>query len=177
MMMMQMQKRQHAVELSSERGNAMLETLPLLAIFMMFMAFAMGLFGVVHTGILYSIGARTYAFETFRYRTNLTYHRENLKGVLETPYTMKPFEGRFHIVQTDTPSSDTHLQATLRPIAIGTKVQKTPGTPQDHNSKIFNLQVRNQNLSVSPVWIMVGYGMCLNAHCGGSDTSTGGPIP
>ena len=154
----------------------MLETLPLLAIFMIFMAFALGMFGIVHTGILYSIGARTYAFETFRYRTNLTYHRENLNGVLDTPYTMKPLEGRFHIVHNDNTVA-TRLNATLRPIAIGTSVQKGLGSAGDHNSKIFSLQARNQNVSVSPVWIMVGYGMCLNARCGGSDTTSGGPTP
>ncbi len=151
----------------------MLETLPLLAIFMIFVAFGMGLFGVIHTGVLYSIAARTYAFETFRNRTNLTYHRENLSKSVSDPRTMKPYQGRFHIVQQEQ-SANADITASSRPIAIGSVVQPAAANAETHNSKIFNLQSRNQTVSVNPAWIMVGYGMCLNAQCGGTDTSNGG---
>lgn len=153
----------------------MLETLPLLAVFMIFVAFGMGMFGMIHTGVLYSIAARTYAFETFRNRTNLTYHRENLPTSLSQPQDMKPLQGRFHMVQNENPENSL-LTATARPIAIGTVVQPAAANAETHNAKIFNLQLRNQNVSVNPAWIMVGYGMCLNAQCGSSDTSNGGSL-
>ncbi len=154
-----------ANNLRSQNGNAMLETIPLLAIFVMFVGFGLGLFGFIHTGILYSIAARAYTSEIFRNRTNLTYHRENLNAIL----TNKPFEGRYHFIQSDTVAAagDKPIVATARPIAMGTMAPKLQANKDVHNNKIFSLDVRNQNVGVSPAWVMVGYGMCLNAHCGG----------
>lgn len=156
-------------EMKNQRGNAMIETLPLLAIFLIFVAFGLGMFGVIHTGILYSIAARTYAFETFRNRTNLTYHRENLDASTSDPRSMRRLGARFHVIQEKSTNQGV-ITATSRPIAVGRKVTRTTASMEDHNVKVFNIGPRNQNLSFSPVWIMVGYGMCLNAQCGSTDT-------
>src|ERR1700690_3071313 len=67
--------------LQSQSGIALLETIPLLVIFVVLMTFGMGLFGAIHTAVLNSIAARTYSFETYRQRTNLYYFREDGSGL------------------------------------------------------------------------------------------------
>lgn len=150
--------------LSNEKGMATIEALPLLVIFLVFISYGMGLFGVIHTGILYSIAARTYAFETFRNRTNLTYFREN-PSTASKPAHYKNMGMRFHVIQSDKATQE-EIQATARPISIGRASASTSSSDSDHNTKIFALQTRNQSVGVSPAWVMVGYGLCLNANCG-----------
>lgn len=150
--------------LRDEKGMATIEALPLLVIFLVLISYGMGLFGVIHTGILYSISARTYAFETFRNRTDLTYFREN-PGSGSKPAHYKNMKMRFHVIQSDRASQE-EIQATTRPISIGRATASTGTSVADHNTKIFAMQVRNQNVGVSPAWVMVGYGLCLNVNCG-----------
>ncbi|MGZ3723897.1 MAG: hypothetical protein ACXVA9_13230, partial [Bdellovibrionales bacterium] len=86
--------------LRSQKGIALLETVPLMVIFVMLMSFGMGLFGVVHTAILHSIAARAYSFETFRQRTNLHYFREDGSGLVKSTamnFTKKGW--RYHAIQ------------------------------------------------------------------------------
>lgn len=149
--------------LKDERGMALLETVPLLVIFMMLISFALGLFGYIHSGILHSISARTYAFETFRNRTNLNYFRENLSG-LTTPFYYSKKGFRFHLI---TAPGDPRLKfvATAFPIKIGNPLEEK-GSAAIHNNKVFDMQARNQNVEVSPAWLMVGYGMCVTHACG-----------
>lgn len=149
--------------LKNEQGLALLETVPLLVIFMMLVSFALGLFGYIHSGILYSISARTYAFETFRNRTNLTYFRENNSGLTEPLHFSK--KGiRFHAI-TGPNDNRTQFVASSYPIKIG-NTPENKGNADAHNNKIFDLKTRNQNVEVSPAWLMVGYGLCVNYNCG-----------
>lgn len=149
--------------LKDESGMALLETIPLLVIFVMLISFALGLFGYIHTGILHSISARTYAFETFRNRTNLNFFRENLSG-LTTPlyYSKKGY--RFHLI---TAPNDSRLKfvASAFPIKIGDPLENK-GSQTAHNNQVFDMQPRNQNVEVSPAWLMIGYGMCVTYSCG-----------
>lgn len=150
--------------LKSQRGLAIIEALPLLVIFLILISYGMGLWGVIHTGILHSISARTYAFETFRNRTDLTYFRENDLSVV---FHYEAEEVRFHMIQPVTNATD--LFATPRPIAIGREQGERRGGSQDHNSRIYSIQERNREggVEVNPAWVMIGYGMCLNVSCGG----------
>ncbi len=149
--------------LNNQRGLALIETLPLLVVFIMLMGFALGLFGVVHTSVLHSIGARTYNFETFRNRANLAYFREEGSGIAN-PLYLGTKGWRWHGVQAEEGSPD-EIIATARDISFG-RSPAAEASEDIHNSKIFSLQTRNRDVSVSPVWVMVGYGMCLNAECG-----------
>lgn len=160
----EMKQMQAGKILTNEKGMATLEAIPLLVIFLVFISYGMGLFGVIHTGILYSISARTYAFETFRNRTNLTYFRENPSGGGK-PAHYKNMGMRFHVIQSDKATQE-EIQATARPISIGRAVASTSSNATDHNMKIFAMQSRNQSVGVSPAWVMVGYGLCLNVTCG-----------
>ncbi len=149
--------------LKDEHGMALLETIPLLVIFAMLISFALGLFGYVHSGILHSISARTYAFETFRNRTNLNYFRENLSGLV-TPYYYSKKGFRFHLILAPNDSRPA-FSATAFPIKIGQPLENK-GSADLHNNRVFDMQDRNQNVEVSPAWLMVGYGMCVTHACG-----------
>lgn len=162
--------------LSNERGLATIETIPLLVVFIILLAYSFGSFGVIHTGILNSIAARTYAFETFRGRTNVTYFRDMVGGspaeVLHFGRHGNRIHGIKHEVRPGDSSSDAGFYATERPLRIG--IGGIPGDPSRntaaiHNERVFTdvkEQIQTQ-VGVSPVWVMTQYGLCLNAACGG----------
>ena len=154
--------------IKSEDGIAMVETLPLLVVFTILVAYGLGMWGSIHTGILHSIAARTYAFETFRNRTNLTYFRENRSGLTRPQHYLKR-EFRFHAIQSiHAPGEE--FYATQRPMALVLDSGRDPASREDHNVNIHSLSGRNPRqggIGANPIWIMVGYGMCLNPQCGG----------
>jgi hypothetical protein len=152
----------------NQKGLAMIETLPILVVFLIFIAYGLGFFGIVHTSILNSIAARAYAFETFRNRTNLEYFRDSgnpSNGAMV--YT--PVGHRFHTINDETidfNDGDPGPFATTRKLAFGREVDPSGATVTDHNEKIFTIGFRNRSVEASPVWIMIGYGICINAACG-----------
>ncbi len=150
--------------LRNEKGLAMLETVPLLVIFVVLTSFGMGFFGIVHTAVLHSIGARTYAFETFRQRANLYYFRENGSG-LTRPISYSKKGWRFHAINHESDLREKFI-ATTRPIALGRSVASSDTSGETHNQQIFEILPRNERINVNPAWVMVGYGICLNANCG-----------
>ncbi len=162
--------------IKSEKGLATVETVPLLLIFVILLAYAFGSFGIIHTGILNSIAARTYAFETFRNRSSLVYFRDAGGDGLSGKMHFQRLENRIHgIMQEILPGqglpNDVQFKATERPLRIG--FGGIPGdasrnTASLHNEKIFT-DVREQQQSqvgVSPAWVMTQYGICINAKCG-----------
>ena len=150
--------------LASENGMAILETVPLIVIFVMLMSFGMGFFGIIHTAALHSIGARAYAMETFRNRANLYYYREDGSG-LERPFNFTNKGWRFHAVGHESDTRDLFV-ATARQISLGNRSPAGDPNKETHNQQIYQLQPRNEKISVNPAWIMVGYGICLNGQCG-----------
>jgi hypothetical protein len=161
--------------LKNEQGMATVETIPLLVIFVILLAYSFGSFGIIHTGILNSIAARTYAFETFRGRTNVTYFRDNIRpgDAFEALHFLRK-GNRVHGIKQENPGNSTdNFMSTERPLRMG--LGNIPGdvsrtTASTHNQKIYTdvgEQVQTQ-VGVSPVWIMTQYGICLNATCGGN---------
>ena len=160
--------------LNSESGMATLEALPLVIIFMVMIAYMLGMYGVTHTAILNSIGARNYAFETFRHRADLTYFRSN------TTANVMSFEAigaRVHAVTNE--SSETsdggQFAATIRKIAMGLDSSREdfarpPATihNQEGSNNVYAIQdkARNTAIGARDVWIMTQYGICLDAKCG-----------
>lgn len=152
--------------LRNEKGMAIIETVPLLVIFVVLMSFGLGFFGVVHTATLNSIGARTYAFETFRNRTNLNYFREDQSGLQAATSLNNSRKGwRYHAVQNEGYRIN-RIIPTTRPISLGRGVAAINTSQEVHNQQIFQILPRNERISVNPVWVMVGYGICLSATCG-----------
>jgi len=142
----------------------MLETVPLIVVFTVLVAFCLGFFGVIHTAVLHSIGARTYAYETFRNRANLYFFREDGSGLTDPiNYTKKGW--RYHGIQNENDGRKRFV-ATARNITFGRDLAASESTPDTHNVQIFQIPARNDRVAVNPAWIMVGYGICLNAGCG-----------
>ncbi len=152
--------------LRSEEGLAIVELVPLIFIFVFILSYTLGSFGLIHTGIKNSIASRTYAFETFRNRTNLVYFRDTFFGDF---LHLKNFGNRVHGVTSEAEQLE-QFTATERPIRIGISAEVDNRDQTIHNEKIFSGSVatgkRNTQVEVSPAWIMIQYGMCLNNRCG-----------
>lgn len=161
--------------LKNEKGMATLEAIPLIFVFMLLLTYELGMFGVIHTGIMNSISSRAYAFETFRNRSNLVYFRDiGVAGNVLSEF--RSSGNRTHAVASELRTDRDSFMgiATERPIRVGgPAVESNTTTRRDgitHNTKVFDQalvgpQKRNQLVEVSPVWIQVQYGICLNAKC------------
>lgn len=154
--------------LDNEKGQALLESIPLLGIFVLFFGYGLGLFGVIHTGILYSVAARTYAFETFRNRANVNIFREDPSFSNGNALYYRPIGFRYHLVRPENPTSS-DVQATARPIAMGLNREPVGNSQNHHNNNVVPNITRGERYlgeGVHPAWIMVGYGLCITAQCG-----------
>ncbi len=173
--------------LRKQKGMASVEMIPILMLFVLLVNFAMGFFGVIHSGILNSIAARNYAFETFRNRSSLVYLRDESGAQPTSFYSGVGF--RFHSV-LDNGVAGTNLNwvATKRPIKFteANGYQAADDGTSEHNSSgsirkssIDESQKTSESMNltgtapgddkngVDPVWIMTSYGICLTAACGG----------
>lgn len=150
-----------------QKGMAMIEALPLLVIFVMFLSFGLGFWGAIHTAVLHSIGARAYAFETFRNRTNLNFFREDGSALTRAPLFLGGKGFRYHAIQNALDSRPNFV-ASPRNIAMGSAQPTQSTNVQTHNVDVYSIEDRgrNQKVETSPIWVMVGYGICLNAGCG-----------
>lgn len=159
-------KKNFKKHIQNEKGLASIEATVLIVLFVSLLFYSFGFFGVVHTGILHSIHARTYAFETFRHRTNLMYFRSN-RGTATFHYYNQMT--RLHGINTDAGVADQQV-ATERPISMGLALEEQGRRANIHNQDIYRripASGRNTSVEVNPVWVMVLYGICLNSSCGG----------
>lgn len=166
-----MLKRQSA--LSNEKGMAIMEMIPIMIVIVLLLNFSVGFFGVVHTGILNSIAARNYAFETFRHRSDLMYF--NTDSAVNAKIYYKSDQQRMHTTLSDK-SMGTGSTATIATTRLldffpfGARQADETGSQQDHDSGILEVQAgkRYEGNGVNPVWIKSAYGICLSATCGGT---------
>ncbi len=158
--------------LSNSRGNAIIEIVPILAIFILIINFSLGFFGLIHSGIMNSIGARNYAFETFRNRADLTYLRDTAGSDASFTYTKS--QQRFHVIKNETaPVGGDKFYATRRPIKFSDihEVADEKNNLQERNKDKGIVEGRRASEmgieeGVNPVWVRSAYGMCLVATCG-----------
>ncbi len=165
----------------SERGMAILESIPALFMLVVIFNFSLGFFGAIHSGILNSIASYNYTMETFRFRSNLMYFRPS--GATTDQYAKAM--NRVHGVVADgvktEDSKRARWPATVRPIAINsaiTSLNKNNADNIDHSYKRKDISgnVWQANFDHSPenekdspftpeIWIKTVYGICLNADC------------
>jgi hypothetical protein len=154
----------------NNKGFATIETIALISVFSTLVAYALGMFVVVHTGILNSIAARTYSWETFAHRTNLSYFRDNrLPENVTIRESTKNYGYRSHsILSEHAPKSPVGLKfiATERYIA-SFEPEELIGRNQAAHGRLTTLSRARERDGVNPVWIKTIYGICLNADCGG----------
>jgi hypothetical protein len=147
----------------NQKGIATIESVLLLSIFVVFMTYCVGTFGIVHTGILNSISARAYAFETFRNRANVNYFRDD--PAVDLDYFMGGI--RAHGISTENNGGQQKWYATTRLLAMGRDVATVANRPQGgQDDQLFDKK-REMSGKVNPVYIKVVYGICLNFACGG----------
>lgn len=174
----------------SEKGMALVETIPVLFMLVLVFNFSLGFFGAIHSGILNSIGSYNYAIETFRYRSNLMYFRP---GDERSNYKLA--KSRVHGVTKDgsdqTVEDKARWPATVRPITFN-YVKETPaktltvlangsngtvcddagcrtfdksGTENVWNVSSTYVPQTGTAIQTPRIWVKTVYGMCLNADC------------
>lgn len=158
--------------INNNSGMAIFEMIPILIIIVILLNFSYGFFGVIHTGILNSIAARNYAFETFRNRSSLWYFREyKIPGGKSFPY--HNLNSRFHAIASDKRAQDSDAAvASEREIAFGTGFGQSDRVGESlsiHNREIASIKDDGTRFKgkegVNPVWIRPAYGICLNSVC------------
>jgi hypothetical protein len=149
------------------RGFATMEALLLLSVFTVLLSFALGMFGVIHSGILNSIAARTYAWETFTNRTNLSYFRDPPSNGIPTHFSGLGFRAHTVVSEALIDSGGENFLATTRQISDFSEEQIN-SAPDYHGSLPIDLNKRSRSVAeVNPVWVRTIYGICLNSDCGG----------
>ena len=156
----------HYKRYKKQRGMASMEAVAAIILYLAFLSFSLGFFGVVHSGIMNSIGARTYAFETFSNRTYLKYHRDTDNS---GPFHSHKKNGfRVHSILTEDVSlNDENFVATQRNIAFAKTHYERGRENNKHMKMVENERDGNEykGYSFNPVWIKAAYGICLNARC------------
>ena len=168
---------------ANKKGLASIEVLPLMIMFVVLVSFALGFFGVVHTGIVYSIHSRTYAFEALRNRANYNHMRDVDIGTHSGQRQWVFYQSygyRTHgISSLEHSTRNNGIYPTLRDIKFpqGELHLQEGDLEQVHNQHIYKLPRRNTKQPVNPVWLMVQYGLCLNAQCKAQDLQTESRTP
>lgn len=162
-MVMKRKKLNSRKKCANERGIATIEAALLLSIFVVFMTYCVGTFGVIHTGILNSISARAYTFETIRNRANVIYFRDT--G--DSPAHTAKYGVRVHGITTEKADMrDDKWIVTERTMSQGREVANIEASrPQEKMNELFDK--KRETGAVNPVWIKTVYGICLNFQCGG----------
>jgi hypothetical protein len=171
------------LSVQNDKGMAVLELVPTLFVYMLLINFSLGFFGIVHSGILHSIAARNYTFETFAHKTNLVYHIRPKPGSDLTRNNFKAQGYRYSGIISESAKTSDSFIATDRPIAFtsqfggtdndgvdlgGRNPGNVTGESAAHNTGVRNLNeaVRNETIAVKSIWIKTIYGICMNSKCG-----------
>ena len=175
-------------------GIAMVEILPLLVVFITFFGLSMGLWGAVHSGTLQSIAARHYAFEVINNRTHLEHHRDwdpaSSAGTEKMFQSPTPSPEKYHgsmgmrlfAIVTKQTSSKPEEFVENRGLNFFNDIDRDydeqPGgilsSPQTDAANKYSsragfledAQLFIQTPQINPIWLMSGYGICLNCCCG-----------
>jgi len=148
-----------------EKGFALVETLAFLFVFITLTAYVIDFFTVIHTGILNSIAARTYLFETLQHRSNpntlrqeLTLEEAKQKGVDFTADGQ-----RFHAINDEDQLENDNAQIS----AVGRILTQVKEDNQVKPSITQSDRLDDRTSKASTIVIKSGYGICLDARCGG----------
>lgn len=151
----------------NEKGFAALEAVTFLMAFIMLTVYVIDFFTAIHTGILGSIAARTYLFETLQHRSNVASFREQTQNSGDTEYNFsKRTHERFHGISDEDqpPLQSGNGQDAAVPVGrVLTQVKDEDQIENDVNNRGLD---SGQNRA-STIYIKSGYGICVDALCGG----------
>jgi len=168
MILLNLKKRKHYKK--TEKGMALVESIPVLFTIVIVFNFSLGFFGSIHSGILNSIGAYNYTLETFRFRSNLIYFRP---GASSAQHYLKA-KNRVHGVIQDgnvTTESKGRWPATVRKVAFSYPAEDNDNGKHLYANKatgiwsvVYGTKDRS-DVDAPEIWIKTVYGICINADC------------
>lgn len=136
--------------LKNQRGVAVVEMLPLLAVFILLFGLTFGFWASIHSGTLSSIAARHYAFEVINNRANFLYHRDTVAPDGDRSYYEKNGFRYFAVVEFQPGAEEVAQTPQKKELSLFDKIPKSDGAGK-----------------ANPIKIKTGYGICNSADCGG----------
>lgn len=157
--------------IKNEKGMAVFEVIPIIIVIVLLVNFSLGFFGAIHSGILNSIAARNYTFETFRNRSNLVYFKNTDASAATVQIEFSKVHMRVHGTASEKAVGKPYgFYATTRLIDFlnsEKRAAEVVGNEKSNHNKIGGLpDGRNQTVGANPIWIKTSYGICLDARCG-----------
>ncbi len=174
----------------NNKGIALFEMLPLLVVFVALVGLTVGLWGAVHSGVLQSIAARHYAFEIINNRSHFEYHRDYNPGepspspfmynnsefaIVEKDYYGDVGSRLFYITSSKIESED-EPYVPLRGINFFEEIKRAynenPKGIIPFQEKTASAEFHRDSSDddpperVNPLWLMTGYGICIDCPCG-----------
>lgn len=153
----------------NQQGMAIIETVPMIFIFITLVGFALGFYGITQRMILSSIAARSYGFELMRNRTNINYFRD--VGATGPQNSYHATQSRYF--STRERGDQSEFVAAKLPVNFTDRRPASTGAAEAHNTSAYEdlgrggaQGKRNVKHLFNPVWIKNGYGICLSAKCG-----------
>lgn len=149
----------------NQKGVAVLETIPIIFIFVTLIAFTLGFYGVTQKMILHSISARAYGNELLRHRANVTYLRDVNGGDANSYHITN--QRYFTVREPNSPAND--FNASKMNVDFRTRTTAGTANEEAHNTTAYGdiiRQRRNDRHYFDQVWVKIGHGICLNASCG-----------
>lgn len=157
----------------TERGMALVESIPVLFTIVILFNFTLGFFGAIHSGILNSIASYNYTLETFRFRSNLMYFRPGADFKINYKKAMTRVHGTIQDGNVPTEQRDI-WPATVRKVSFpdnikgdGDSHKFVDGGP--NGTGIWSVTSESEGKESMPatpeIWIKTVYGICLNAEC------------
>lgn len=158
----------------TERGMALVESIPVLFTIVVIFNFSLGFFGAIHSGILNSIASYNYTLETFRFRSNLMYFRPGAGADIHYFKAMARVHGTIQDGNVPTEQRDI-WPVTVRPVTFTGKISEQE-EGSDHSmaaknsngvwSVISTYVPTSKDVPFTPeIWVKTVYGICLNADC------------
>lgn len=176
--------------LKKKRGIAIIEFVFFFFVFVFFFALMYGSWGIAHSSILHSIGARAYAWEVIRGRSNLAFLRDsgNSSDILGNNYWLKNSRV-FAIIKGDPPEdfvsdklkidmggADWKDETVSGFTGVDVSVSERRAGYYDSSSSITSFTDSNDPLALGKrneqtdyktgvVHLRIAYGICLNSDC------------
>lgn len=136
----------------NEKGFALLESVVFIVVFAVLTAFTIDFFTAIHTGIVHSIAARTYIFETLQHRADIASFRQEPVTEDNPTFQQEKFRFvRFHSVTDENTNEDKVIPAGR----ILTSVREDDRTTS----------AQTQGRETSTILIKSGYGICIDSRC------------
>ena len=142
----------------SEEGFAVVEAITFLMAFIVLTLYVIDLFTAIHTGIVGSIAARTYLFETLQHRSSLTWLRQGDSTGRRNDIKYSLEHERFHaILDEDETFDDTTIRVPARALTQVNDDQKI--------EDVKNNGLDSSKNKTTSIKIKSGYGICLDHLC------------